>query len=242
MKNQIYHILPLATIFLAFTACTKDEEPNTIPATVLDIKVVDETGAPVPNATVALYKNQQSWIQEKDSGQSMITTPNGTARFIHLTDSVFYINAVKGGKSNWEKNFLISGIQQGRAHSATIIIESSKSRQISAAKGKVWRVHSFKVNGTDRTQDSACLADNHWVFFKGDRSGRFERRENATLCASSTSQTESGSWQITPDNNNLKLPENDEVVIYYLQNLSATTIRIQKQTGANVVEYTLVNP
>ena len=122
MKKLIYSSLALSVLFLTLSAFNSSS-PVLLP-TNLKVTVLDQTGNIVQGATVALFKSESDWFEEKDpirEGQK--TDAKGRTVFKKLSPAKYFIYAKKGDKDNVGEVVSTSKLREGKTNLVNVIIK-----------------------------------------------------------------------------------------------------------------------
>lgn len=123
MKKQLTGILALILIAISTTAFQPKPETKLLP-TALKITVLDGLGNYVEGAEVTLYGNEEDFKNSENPVQeTQLTDKKGRVTFKGLESKSYYVDVIKGEKTNYGAAQLTPKLEEGRFNKVNIIIE-----------------------------------------------------------------------------------------------------------------------
>lgn len=228
----------LSLVFI-FNSCRPGETFS--PGFALQIKVVNFNNQPIEGATVILYADQESFINDRQVIAPKQTDRNGQVTFTGLPFGTlgYYASVERGSANNWSDplNASIYFNTRDLEYSRTIrITESSIQNALAGRFSRRWRRVSYNLNGTVNT---SCAFTQVHEF----RRDSFIHIFNSQGCPNAGQQVGSIVWAVAPDNRGLIFGAATTGRQISITDLTATTLRTTETPQAGLIiieEYQLI--
>ena len=124
-KNLFTGILLLVfTAIISSSYTFKSTSEKALLPTALKITVLDELGNYVESAEVTIYGNEEDFKASENAVMEMqLTDKKGRVTFKGLEPKSYYVDVVKGKKTNYGAAQLTPQLEEGRFNKVNIIIE-----------------------------------------------------------------------------------------------------------------------
>jgi len=119
MKNLFFIIIGILLISASFTL-----QKNQLLPTNLRITVLDNLGNVQQGVTVALYKTENNYREEKNPiTDKKVTDKKGRVTFKKIDPMIYYIHAIKGELNNDGGGVQTDTLISGKLNKVNVIIE-----------------------------------------------------------------------------------------------------------------------
>lgn len=228
------HLIILFFGLLFFIGCQEIE-----PTVVLEVNVIDKLSELRDSVTVSIYTTEEDWANEVNPLQnSQLTNKNGRVRFFGLAAGDYFIDTkLNDSSSNLEGKTRLSIDIEGSfsLEPTTLIVDKNLSEMLSEAQGKKWQMTRAELFEIDYTDDLSCLLDDELIFYKGNRSGKFERRVGIDVCSGESNS--SGTWRLNDSGTEMTVETENGTYIYTILQVSSQSLILRQVFDFDIFEY-----
>lgn len=209
-------------------ACGQIDENIQVEIVVYDLEKV----ALQSNATISIYKSVEDWQHETSAVvPTQSTDQSGKTTFSGLKTGKYFLDIKKDDLDNWEgkKEIELKGNGGFSRFTVFFILESNRSRFISAAKGKKWQLQDFRRDNRSIYQQlPACEKDDIFFFEKGTKQGKLILNSSLLLCNTNEKNEVVGAWTLNTRGNVLSMETENFSETWNIVSLDKNTMVLQQ--------------